>query len=104
MNSDKECSVPEILFRYFGVPITVIAEPREWYAYRRRPHIKEIDENRKAVLVEFTAMSMSGEDFGGTCLYVRKEDEWGAFTIKPNQSDTIQSSMIWLEKRKWISW
>jgi len=102
--SDTQCSVQEILFHYFGVPIDIIVEPRAWYAYRRTPHIKEIDENKNVVLVKFTAMSMSGGSFGGTCLYIKREDKWAAFTIRPNQSDTIQSAIMWLEKRKWVAW
>jgi hypothetical protein len=103
-DSESECGVQEILFHYFEVPIAVIAEPRECYAYHRTPHIREIDEKRKRILVDFLASSGGGESFGGTGLYLEKDGVWKIFTIKPNQSQTITSSLAWLEKRDWKGW
>ncbi len=96
------CTVQEALFHYFGIPIPVIAEPREWYIYHRRPEIVESSEDKTKVLVEFTATSLSGESFGGTCLYVMIDNRWNVFRIKPNQSGNIASAIAWLEKRKWL--
>jgi hypothetical protein len=31
------CSAQEALFHYFGLPLGVIVEPSEWYAYHRKP-------------------------------------------------------------------
>lgn len=104
VHSGHECGVQEILFHYFGVPITIIAEPREWYAYHRTPHIREIDEENTRILVDFLAVSRHGESFGSTCLYLKKDERWTVFRIKPNQSETISSSMVWLEKRRWKGW
>ena len=101
---ESECGVQEILFHYFEVPIAVIAEPRECYAYHRTPHIREIDEERKRILVDFLASSRHGESFGGTGLYLEKDATWKVFMIKPNQSKTIASSLAWLEKRDWKEW
>jgi len=53
--------------------------------------------------VRFTAMSWSGESFGGTCLYLKREERWGAYTIRPNQSQSIAMAEAWLVKRNWIS-
>ena len=103
-NSEVKCSVQEVLFHYFGVPITIIAEPREWYAYHRIPHIIDIDEKNYKILVFFMATSRQGDSFGGTCLYMKKDGKWDVFRIKPNQSDTIESSSAWLEKRQWEDW
>ena len=112
MNSDlqfiykktgKECSVQEILYHYFGVPIAIIAEPRGWYEYHRTPQIVEVSENYKKILVRFTAYGIMGS-FDGTCLYVEIENKWDVFTIKPNQSKNIETSLAWLEKRKWQGW
>ncbi|MCI5144778.1 MAG: hypothetical protein D3923_04450 [Candidatus Electrothrix sp. AR3] len=103
-DSGSECGVQEILFHYFGVPIAVIAEPRECYAYHRTPHIREIDEEQQRILVDFLASSRHGESFGDTVLYLKKDEIWELFMIKPNQSQTITSSMAWLEKRDWKEW
>ncbi len=97
------CTVQEALFHFFGAPIKVIAEPREWYAYHRRPEIVEVNQDQSGVLVEFSAMSMSGS-FGGICLYAIVDDQWQAFTIKPNQSKNIATALTWLEKREWQDW
>lgn len=104
IDSNKECSVQEVLFHYFGVPISVIVEPREWYLYHRTPCFRKIDEDNHKILVDFTSFSRHGDNFGGTCLYIKKDGEWNAFTIKPNQSNSIESSISWLEKRKWKDW
>jgi hypothetical protein len=56
------------------------------------------------VLVRFTATSWSGETFGGTCLYLKRGERWGAYTIKPNQSQDIATAETWLAKRNWESW
>lgn len=98
------CSVQEALFHYFGVPIEVIAEPREWYAYHREPKIVEVAEDETKVLVRFTSDSISYGEFSGTCLYAIVGGKWQAFTIKPNQSGSIETAMAWLEKRKWQGW
>jgi hypothetical protein len=103
-DSEATCSVQEILYHFFELPISVISEPSEWYAYHRTPYIKEINVKNDKILVTFSSYSINGGNFGGTCLYMKKEDEWCAFTIKPNQSDSIESSLIWLEKRKLKSW
>ncbi|MCI5149307.1 MAG: hypothetical protein D3916_07960 [Candidatus Electrothrix sp. MAN1_4] len=102
--SNQKCGVQEVLYHYFGVPIPVIAEPRDWYIYHRTPSIREVSANNEQILVDFTASDMYGDDFGGTCLYVKKEQQWDVFTIKPNQSGSIESALAWLEKRKWKEW
>jgi len=96
-----ECSVQEALFHYFGVPLTVIAEPSEWYAYHREPKIVEVNQDRTRVLVRFTAENFSGEEFGGTCLYACQDGKWGAYTIKPSENRDIATAEAWLVKRKW---
>ncbi|SPE62773.1 hypothetical protein SBV1_90021 [Verrucomicrobia bacterium] len=100
----KKCSVQETLYHFFGLPIHVIAQPSGWYSYHRTPEIEEFSEDRTRVLVSFTAMSWSGENFGGTCLYLKREERWGAYTIRPNQSQNIATAEAWLTKRNWKSW
>ena len=68
-DTGKGCTVQEALFHYFGLPVEVVAEPAVWYGYHRTPRIVEASKDRTRVLVRFTAESMSGETFGGTCLY-----------------------------------
>jgi hypothetical protein len=46
---------------------------------------------------------MSGS-FGGTCLYPIVDNQWQAFTIKPNQSHSIAAAIAWLEKPEWQDW
>jgi hypothetical protein len=99
----QECTTHEALFHFFGVPIDVLAEPRQWYIYHRRPRIVEVSKDRTRVLVEFTSYSMSGP-ISGTCLYALKDGQWGAYTIKPNQSGDIDTAIAWLEKRGWRAW
>lgn len=99
----EACTPQEALFHCFAVPIHVIAEPRVWYAYHRAPYIVEWSDDRRRVLVRFLASSLSG-DFGGTCLYFLEDEEWGAYTIKPSESDEIASAEKWLRKRKWRAW
>ena len=98
------CSVQEALYYYFGLLVDVIAEPSDWYAYRRHPVIVEISDDELAILVRFSAESLDGSSFGGTCLYLFREDEWYVYKIRPNQSSTISSALLWLEKRKWQGW
>ena len=99
----EACTVQEALYHFLGVPIEVIAEPRMWYWYHRKPQMIEVSEDREKVLVAFTTMTLDGS-FGGRCLYTVKDDAWGAFTIRPNQSGSIASALDWLEKRKWQDW
>jgi hypothetical protein len=47
---------------------------------------------------------LSGEDFGGTGLYLLTDGEWGAFTIKPSERQSIATAERWLVKRKWKAW
>ena len=99
-----ECSVQEALFHYFGLPLTVIAEPSEWYSYHREPKIVEVNPERTRVLVRFTADSFDGTEFGGTCLYACQDGKWDAYTIKPSESRDIVTAETWLVKRKWRAW
>jgi hypothetical protein len=103
-DTGEGCSQQEALFHYFGLPIEVVAEPSGWYSYHRRPWIVEASKDRTRVLVWFGAASLSGESFGGTCLYVQRNGQWGAYTIKPSESRTIAQAEAWLVKRKWRAW
>jgi hypothetical protein len=104
-NTGGKCSTQETLYHFFDLPISVIAEPSGWYIYHRKPVIAEVSHDRKSVLVRFTSMNKYGSAFGGTCLYSKVNgDKWDAYTIKPNQSKNIKTSISWLEKRKWVSW
>lgn len=104
-STGETCSAQEALYHFFDIPISVIAEPSGWYMYHRKPVIAEVSHDRKSVLVRFTSMDRYGSAFGGTCLYTKVHgDKWDAYTIKPNQSKNIKTSISWLEKRKWDSW
>jgi hypothetical protein len=103
-DTKEACSVQEALYHYFGVPIHVVVRPADWYARHRTPYIVESTPDRTRVLVRFLSSSMSGEVFGGTCLYLMQDDEWNAFTIRPNQSEDISTAEVWLVKRKWKPW
>jgi len=103
-DSGKGCTVQEVLFHFFGLPIEVIAQPAVWYSHHRTPQIIEFSEDRTRVLVRFTAVSMSGSSFGGICLYTQREGRWGAYPIKPSESQSIATAEQWLVKRKWKAW
>jgi hypothetical protein len=103
VGTGEECTFHEALFHFFGIPIDVIAEPREWYAYHRNPQIIEVSKDHTQVLVAFTADGLYGS-FSGVCLYTIVDNRWNAFTIKPNQSGDIATARAWLEKRGWQAW
>lgn len=103
-DTDEACSVPEALYHHFGLPIPVIAQPARWYFYHRQPAIVESSADGTRILVRFTSSSWSGETFGGTCLDLVRDGQWGAYTIRPNQSDNIATAEAWLVKRKWKPW
>jgi hypothetical protein len=98
-----ECTFHEALFHFFGLPIDVIAEPRQWYIYQREPRILEVSEDQAQILVAFTARGWSGS-FSGFCLYAIVDGQWRAFTLKPNQSGDISTAVAWLKKRDWQPW
>ena len=100
----QKCSVQEALYHYFELPIRVIATPAGWYSCHRTPLIVESSPDRIRVLVRFTSMSWSGESFGGTCLYMKRQEKWASYTIRPNQSQDIASAEAWLVKRNWVQW
>ena len=97
------CTTLEALFHFFNIPIEVLIEPRQWYLYHRQPRIVEAGQNRTRVLVRFTGYSRWGP-FSGTCLYARVDGKWAAYTIKPNQSKSIETAVAWLKKREWQAW
>jgi hypothetical protein len=99
-----ECSAQEALFHYFRLPLHVLVEPSEWYSFHREPMIVEGSLDRSRVLVRFGATSWSGEGFGGTCLYACREGRWGAYRIRPSQSQDIATAEAWLVMRKWKQW
>ena len=101
--TEASCTVQEALFHYYGVPIDIIAAPRDWYGSHRQPHLVEAAADRQRVLVRFIASSLSGS-FGGICLYLCRDGQWGAYTIKPSERNDIASAERWLEKRKWRAW
>ena len=100
----QTCSVQEALFHDFGLPLVVLIEPSEWYAYHRKSAIGEANKEKGRVLVRFGAMSWSGEEIGGTCLYALRDGRWAAYRIRPSESRDIASAEAWLEKRKWREW
>lgn len=102
-DTGRECGFHETLFHFFGVPINVIAEPRQWYRYHRQPRIVEVSADRTRILVEFAAYGISGS-FSGICLYALMDGKWNVFMIKPNQSQDIETAVAWLVKREWQGW
>ena len=56
------------------------------------------------MLVRFSAVSSSNESFGGTCLYAQREDESGAYPIRPSESRLFATAEAWIVKRKWKAW
>lgn len=100
----EQCASQEALFHYFGLPLAVIVQPQHWYSRHRTPYITEFSGDGQHILARFGAMSWSGESFGGTCLYLCREGHWGAYTIKPSESNDIASAEAWLIKRKWREW
>ncbi len=103
VDSGEGCSLQEALFHYFGLPIEIIAQPRPWYSYHRKPHIAGCSEDRSRVLVRFSAESLQGS-FGGTCLYAQRDGSWGCYAIRPSESKSIATAEAWLVKRKWKGW
>lgn len=95
-------TVVEVLYHAFGVPIPVVAEPRGWWECHRTPAIVEYRPD--AVFVDFEQMSANGNRFSGRCLYTRRNGRWGAYTVKPNQAASIDTSLAWLQKRGWCAW
>ena len=69
----------------------------------RTPVIAEVNETKNRALVRFVAYGRSGS-FHGTCLYARRDNEWGCYTVKPNASGTIASAEAWLENCSWEDW
>lgn len=102
-DSEEKCTTQEALYHYFGMPISVIVEPRQWYLYHRQPIIVEASEDRTRVLVDFVKGGVSG-DFSGTVLYLIKEGNWAVFTIRPSESKSIASAETWIKKRHWENW
>ena len=95
----------EVLYHRFGITVPVIAEPSGWYALHRRPVIVQQDARRGRVLVEFSAEDWGrGRSFGGRCLYARRSGDWGAYTVRPNASESIADAEAWLQKRDWEEW
>lgn len=102
-DSKMKCGAQEALYHYFGVPISIIAEPRQWYIYHRQPVIVEASEDRTRVLVRFIKGGLMG-DFFGTVLYIVKDDHWVFFTIKPSESKSIAAAEAWIRKALWRNW
>lgn len=79
-DTKEACTVPEALYHVFGVPISVIAEPREWYAYHRTPTIVDVTDDNTTITVEFSKTDMY---FGGknsdTCVYKKQNGKWDIF-------------------------
>lgn len=115
--SGRRCTAQEALHLFFGVPLAVLVEPRDWYVRHRQPEILQYSPDHSRVLVMFSASTMSGGPIIGTCLYLRHDDQpadeapeessssrWGAYTIRPNASESIETAEAWIAKRKWMPW
>ena len=77
VDTEEVCTVQEVLYHVFDVPIPVIAEPREWYAYHRTPKIIEISEENTSITVEFTKLdTYYGRETGDTCIYKKQDEMW----------------------------
>lgn len=112
----KTCSAQVALAGYFGIPIDVLIEPRHWYSYHRRPLIVEFSPDLTRVLVQFRADTLTSTIIG-VCLYLKhpptdltdqkassQSGNWGAYTIRPSESESIAQAEAWLVKRKWLPW
>lgn len=98
---DDDTPAQVTLHRELGIPIDVLAEPRDWYARHRVPNIAEVGDD--CALVRFVAETAATR-FHGTCLYARRAGEWGCYTVKPSASKDIASAVNWLSARDWVDW
>lgn len=79
-STGEECTAQEALYYFFGIPIPLIAEPREYYLYHRIPKIIEVNKERTEVIVEFTKLDMYyGGEFGDTCMYKKEDGKWDIY-------------------------
>lgn len=79
-STGEECTAQEALYYFFGIPIPLIAEPREYYLYHRIPKIIEVNKERTEVIVEFTKLDMYyGGKFGDTCMYKKEDGKWDIY-------------------------
>lgn len=114
--SGEACPAQVALAGYFGIPIDVLIEPRQWYAYHRKPFIVEYSSDLRRVLVQFRADALTST-ITGVCLYLKNQpadateeeassqsSNWGAYTIRPSESESIARAEAWLVKRKWQPW
>jgi hypothetical protein len=100
----RATSSPQVVLHSdLKIPIPILAEPRYWYSMHRKPVIAEVNGTKDRVLVHFVAHGIAGF-FHGTCLYARRDGEWGCYAIKPSASETISSAEKWLDKRSWKDW
>lgn len=58
----KAGSTVQKKLRALGVPVPVLAEPREWYVRHRKPSIVETDRGHGRVLVEFSQVGTCAAD------------------------------------------
>ena len=73
----EECTVQEVLYYVFGIPIPLIAEPREWYLYHRTPKIIKINKKMTSIKVEFSKLDIHyGKYISGICKYEKHGDKW----------------------------
>ena len=117
-NTSGERVSPQIaLHCFFGIPFAILIEPREWYARHRTPCILEYSSDLTRVLVQFSAATLTSTIIG-TCLYLKHSHQsaapedgelesdgyWGAYTIRPAESESISKAEAWIVKRKWNAW
>jgi hypothetical protein len=80
LTNGEECTAQEALYFFFGIPIPLIAEPREYYLYNRNPKIIDVNKERTKVIVEFTKLDMYfGRKFGDTCMYKKEDGKWDIY-------------------------
>jgi hypothetical protein len=76
-DTGEACTVPEVLYHVFGVPIPVIAEPHEWYEYHRTPKIIEVSADNTSITVEFTKLDRYyGQEIRDMCVYKKQDGTW----------------------------
>ncbi len=63
----EACPAQVALAGYFGIPIDVLIEPRQWYAYHRKPLIVEYSSDLTRVLVRFRADTLTSTITGVCC-------------------------------------
>ncbi|WP_145122371.1 hypothetical protein [Rosistilla oblonga] len=95
--TNAPCSLQEALYFYFGIPLVVAMEPREYYRQHAEPSLLETSDDQHQVLIRFCSRNPANPRILGHGYYRLLGGDWYGIGVPPEVANTLDEAEAYLK-------